>query len=123
MSRLVVLLGLIAATTIGTATVAAQTTSAGDDRPFAFEVEQTAGHRGLAVQGYVYNPLPWRITNVRLQVDSFDANGTLIASASGWVQGDVSARGRGYFYVPMAAPAPTYRARVEAFDKVMLEAP
>jgi hypothetical protein len=87
------------------------------------DLESWRRDRGLGVHGYVHNPLPWRITNVRLQVDSVDANGTLIASASGWVQGDVGARGRGYFYVPIAAPAPTYRASVQAFDKVIFEAP
>ena len=77
----------------------------------------------MAVEGYVYNynALPWRITNVRLQVDSIDGNGTLVASASGWVLGDVPARGRGSFYVPVSAPAATYRASVQRFDKVMLE--
>ena len=108
------------ASTIGTAIAPA---SAGDERAFAFRLEQTEGHRGVGVHGYVYNELPWRITNVRVQVDSVDANGTVIASASGWVVGDVAARGRAYFYVPISAPAPTYRASVQAFDKVMLDAP
>jgi hypothetical protein len=58
-----------------------------------------------------------------VKVDSLDANGTLIASAPGWVEGDVSARGRGYFYVPITVPAATYRASVQAFDRVMLETP
>jgi hypothetical protein len=47
----------------------------------------------------------------------------LIASASGWVAGDVAAGGRGYFYVPVSAHAPTYRPSVQRFDKVMLDAP
>ena len=111
------------AATIGAATVSsAPTAIASDQSPFAFELEETAGHRGMAVQGYVYNTLPWRITNVRLQVDSVDASGTLIASASGWVLGDVAAGGRGYFYIPVSAHAATYRASVQAFDRVALEA-
>ena len=112
------------AMTIGTANTArAQTAIAGDERAFRFQFEQSEGPRGLAVEGYVYNPLPWRITNVRLQVDSIDANGTLLASASGWVLGDVAAGGRGYFYVPVSAQAPTYRPSVQTFHKVMLEVP
>jgi hypothetical protein len=55
------------------------------------------GHRGVAVDGYVCNALPWRITNVRLQIDSIDANRTLVASVSGWVVGHVPAGGRAYF--------------------------
>jgi hypothetical protein len=112
------------AMTIGTATAAsAQMAIASDESPFRFQFEQNQSPRGLAVEGYVYNALPWRITNVRLQVDSIDANGTLVASASGWVQGDVAAGGRGYFYVPVSAHAATYRPRVQRFDKVMLEVP
>ena len=123
MKRMLVVLAMIA-TTIGTAAVArTQTAIASDESPFTFQLEHTVSPRGVAVEGYVRSALPWRITNVRLQVDSIDANGTLIASASGWVLGDVAAGGRGYFYVPVSAQAPTYRATVQAFDKVRLEAP
>jgi hypothetical protein len=123
MTRVLVVLATIAMT-IGTATAAgAQTALASDESPFRFQFEQREGPRGLAVEGYIYNALPWRITNVRLQVDSIDASGTLVAFASGWVLGDVAAGGRGYFYVPVSAPAPTYRPSVQTFDKVMLEVP
>ena len=67
----------------------------------------------------VYNGLPWRITNVRLRVDGVDTNGTVTASESGWVVGDVKAGDGGYFYVPVSVPAETYRATVQSFDKVM----
>lgn len=123
MTRVLVVLATIAMT-IGTATaVGVQTALASDESPFRFQFDQSEGPRGLAVEGYIYNALPWRITNVRLQVDSIDANGTLLASASGWVLGDVAAGGRGYFYVPVSAQAPTYRPSVQTFDKVMLEVP
>ena len=123
MSRILLVFAMVA-TIVGTATVArAQTAIASDESPFRFQFEQSQGPRGLAVEGYIYNALPWRITNVRLQVDSIDGNGTLVASASGWVLGDVAAGGRGYFYVPVSAHAPTYRPTVQRFDKVMLEGP
>ena len=112
------------ATILGTATAAkAETAIAGDNSSFSFEFQQSEGPRGLAVEGYVYNALPWRITNVQVQVDSIDLNGTLVASASGWVLGDVAARGRGYFYVPVSAHAVRYRPAVQRFDKVMREVP
>ena len=121
MNRVLVVVVAIAAI-LGTATAAsAQTAIASGESPFRFQFDQSESPRGLAVEGYVYNALPWRITNVRVQVDSIDGNGTLVASASGWVLGDVPARGRGYFYVPVSAPAPTYRPSVQRFDKVMLE--
>ncbi|PYO07389.1 MAG: hypothetical protein DMD75_20960 [Candidatus Rokuibacteriota bacterium] len=111
-------------TTIAGAGVArAQTPTADAPTPFRFELAQADGPRGLGVAGYVYNGLPWRITNVRLRVDGVDANGTVTASASGWVVGDVKAGDRGYFYVPVSSPATTYRATVQSFDKVAVEAP
>lgn len=106
MKRVLVVFTTIA-TILGTAiTARVQTAIASDESPFRFQFEQSTSHRGLAVEGYVYNALPWRITNVRVQVDSIDANGTFVASASGWVLGDVSAGGRGYFYVPVSAQGP-----------------
>lgn len=93
------------------------------DAPFRFELAQTDSHRGLGVEGYLYNGLPWRISNVRIRVDSVDTNGAVTASASGWVLGDVKAGGRGYFYVSVPAPATTYHASVQSFDKVAVEAP
>jgi hypothetical protein len=118
MDRMLLVFAMMA-TTIGTATAPnAQTAIAGDQTPFTFQFEQTASPRGVAIEGWVTNTLPGRITNVRLQVDSLDANGSLIASASGWVVGDVAAGGRGYFYVPISAQAATYRATVQRFDKV-----
>jgi hypothetical protein len=94
-----------------------------EDAPFRFDLAQAAGPRGLAVEGFVYNDLPWRITNVRLRVDSVDGDGTVIASAWGWAIGDVNAGGRGYFWVPVSSPASTYRATVQSFDKVAAETP
>lgn len=110
------------ATTIGTATApSAQTAIAGDQTPFTFHFEQTASPRGVAIEGWVTSTLRARITNVRVQIDSMDANGALIASAYGWVLGDVAGGGRGYFYVPISAQAATYRATVQRFDKVTAE--
>ena len=124
MNRLLLAFGLIVVTLAAPPLVStAQMASTDGDDAFRFQIAQTEGHRGLAVQGYVYNRLPWRITNVRLRVDSLDAGGTILASASGWVIGDVSAGGRGYFYVPVSTPAPTYRATVQTYDKVTPESP
>jgi len=121
-NRIIPMFAMLATTIVAVTAPSTPTAVASDQSPFGFELEQTASHRGVAVEGYVYNRLPWRISNVRLQVDSIDANGTLIASAPGWVLGDVAAGGRGYFYVPVSAHAATYRASVQAFDRVALEA-
>jgi len=75
------------------------------------------------VEGYLHNDLPWRITNVRLRVESVDPAGRVTGEAAGWVLGDVAAGGRAYFFVPVSSPAATYRATVESFDKISREAP
>ena|SRR5215831_2182032 len=121
MKRMLLLFAMTLTTSAGAG--AAQAEIATADSPFQFELAQSDGHRGLGVEGYVYSALPWRISNIRLRVESVDANGRVTASASGWVIGDVKAGGRGYFYVPVPAPGKTYRATVQSFDKVAIEAP
>jgi hypothetical protein len=101
----------------------AQTPVTDAQSQFRFELEEAESHRGRAVEGYVYNGLPWRITNVRLRVESVDPTGAVTGEASGWVVGDVKAGGRGYFFVPVSSRAAIYRATVQSFDKVVLEAP
>lgn len=123
MNRLLLVLGMLV-TTVAVSPISNARTAAGDEHSqFRLEFQRAESHRGLAVEGWVSNDLPCRVTNVRLRVDSVDTNGTVIASAAGWVLGDVNARGRGYFYVPVSSPASTYRVSVQSFEKVALEAP
>jgi hypothetical protein len=107
----------------GAVVAKARTPIADAQGPFRFELELANGPRGLGVEGYLYNGLQWRITNVRLRVDSVDANGMVTASASGWVVGDVKAGGRGHFYIAVSSPATMYRATVQSFDRVTVDAP
>src|SRR5919109_402854 len=121
MNRTLLVLGMVVTTIAMPLVARGQAPMADAQSQFRFELEQAESHRGRAVEGYVYNSLPWRITNVRLRVESVDANGAVTGAASGWVVGDVKAGGRGYFYVPVSSPAATYRASVQSFDKVVLE--
>jgi hypothetical protein len=123
MKRMLLLFAMMITAITGAGVALVQTPTAAAQTPFRFELAQADGPRGLGVAGYVYNGLPWRITNVRLRVDGVDANGTVTASVSGWVMGDVEAGGRGYFYVPVSSAATTYRATVQSFDKIAVEAP
>ena len=123
MKRMLLLFAMMIKTIAGSVVAKAQTPPADAQTPFRVELMQADGPRGLGVEGYVYNGLPWQISNVRLRVDSVDASGTVTASASGWVMGDVKTGGRGYFYVPVSSAAKTYRATVQSFDKVAVEAP
>ena len=124
MNRTLLLCGLIIATFAAPVVARAMMPIANEQGLVRFELEQVEGPRGLAVEGYLFNSLPWRITNVRLRVESVDTNGAVTASALGWVDGDVKGDGgRAYFYVPVSSPAATYRATVQSFDKVAPETP
>ena len=121
MSMMLLVLGMTMRS--GSAASTADTPDGDERSQFRFEYEQTQSPRGRAVQGWVYNGLPWRVTNVRLRVDCVDANGAVIGSGTGWVLGDVSAGGHGFFYVSVSSPGATYRVSVQSFDKVAREAP
>lgn len=122
MKRMAVVLGVLITTLVAPGAARPQTPAAEAENPFRFELEEAPRtHRGRGVEGYVYNGLPWRITNVRLRVQTIDSSGAVTGESSGWVVGDVRAGGRGYFFVPVSSPATSYRASVQSFDKVGLE--
>ena len=125
MKRLTLVVAMIVGGVFGPiVTVKAESPAIDVESQFRFELaEAQHSHRGQAVEGYLYNGLPWRITNVRLRVESLDPNGRVTGQASGWVVGDVKGGDRGYFFVPIMSRATTYRATVQSFDKIVLEAP
>ena len=117
-------LGVFVAGLLGPGLATAEISTIQPDGRFRFEIAEGGNpHRGLAVEGYVYSGLPWRITNVRLRVDSIDSNGAVSAESYGWVLGDVAPGGRAYFYLPISSPAPMYRPAVQSFDRVSGETP
>lgn len=117
------MLGMIVMTLSGSVVSAAQAPDGDERSQFRFEFQQTESHRGLGVEGWIYNGLPWRITNVRLKVDCVDANGTVTASSAGWVIGDVPAAGSGYFYITISSRADSYRVSVPSYTTVARETP
>src|SRR5439155_11572867 len=68
MKVMLLVIAMTLATIAGADVVRAETATA--DAPFRLELAQANGARGLGVEGYVYNGLPWRITNVRVRVES-----------------------------------------------------
>jgi hypothetical protein len=125
MKRLTLVIAMIVAGVFGPiVTVKAESPAIDVESQFRFELEEAQrSHRGLAVEGYLYNGLSWRITNVRLRVESLDQSGRVTGEVSGWVVGDVKGGDRGYFFVHVVSRATTYRATVQSFDKVVLDAP
>ena len=121
--RTIVVLATVLGAFLAPFVATGQTPATDTQTAFRFELEEAQSHRGRGVEGYVYNDSSWRITNVRVRVDSVDGSGTVTSSASGWVIGDLRAGGRAYFYVPVSSSAATYRASVQSFDKVLLEMP
>ena len=123
MTKMILVFAAVVTGVLAPIVATAQTRVTDAPSQFRFELAESESHRGRAVEGYVYNGLPWGITNVRLRVESVDRSGTVTGEASGWVVGDVQAGGRGYFFVPVSSRAAAYRATVQSFDKVAREAP
>ena len=94
--------GLVMRSTPAAADVArAQNLETSVESPFRFELREVTSARGPAVEGYLYNGLPWRIGNVRVRIQSLDPTGQVSGEAYGWALGDVRSGGRTYFVVPI----------------------
>jgi len=83
----------------------------------AFRIESAPRLRGArGVEGYIYNDgLLW-LSNIRLRVEVFDAEGRVIEEAFGWVFGDLAPRDRAYFIVAVTTLGRAHRVSVSSFD-------
>ena len=70
------------------------------------------------IEGYVQNASPFRVTNVRLQIDGLDGGGRPVAQAFGWTFGDIAPGDRGYFTAPAIPGATAYQISVASFDVI-----
>lgn len=96
---------------------APQTLPAGEG--FRAEAEpDPLGRRGPAIVGWLYNERDVTVTNVRVRVEGLDGAGQTVASGEAYVYGNVPARGRAYFFVPVPRYADTYRISVVRFDRL-----
>ena len=89
----------------------------GWEQYFSVTWDASQRHGRAEVEGYVGNTSPYDITNVRVLVDSLDANGHLVAQQIGWVPGELRGGSHRYFEVPVA-PAAAYRVRVFSYDRI-----
>jgi hypothetical protein len=72
--------------------------------------------RGPVVTGYVVNTSSNRVGLVRLRAEVLDDGGRVVADGTGWVYGDISPGGRGYFIVPIPRRGVAYRVAVTSFS-------
>ena len=79
------------------------------------------GRRGRAIVGWLYNDGNSAVTNVRLRVEVLDGGGQAIASGEAYVYGNVPARGRGYFFVPVPSYGDRYRVTVLRYDRLEMQ--
>jgi hypothetical protein len=78
---------------------------------------------GWAIEGRLYNDGDYRVGLVRLQVEVLDEAGKVTATGTGWLHGDVPARGRGYFRLQLPRTGASYRVSVVSFVRVSRDAP
>jgi hypothetical protein len=75
------------------------------------------------IDGYVYNNSIYRVSNVRLRVETLDQANQPISERFSWVYGNIDARGRGHFVLPPPQAGGTYRITVVSCDPVAKEYP
>ena len=80
-----------------------------------WEVGSRRGGRPV-IQGYVYNDYLRAAAEVRLQVETLDASGTVTSRQVGFVPGIIPLRDRAYFEVPVKTAGASYRVSITAFD-------
>jgi hypothetical protein len=80
-----------------------------------WEVGSRRGGRPV-IQGYVYNDYLRSAGDVRLQVETLDASGTVTSRQVGFVPGIIPLRDRAYFEVPVKTAGASYRVSITAFD-------
>ena len=68
------------------------------------------------IAGYVQNTRPNGAANIRLQVDTLDAQGQVIATATALAPGYVGGFSRTYFEVPVEKTGIGYRVSVVSWD-------
>ena len=84
-----------------------------------FQVEwQTAQTKtgSPLVVGYVQNTRGGGVANVRVQVETLDAQGKVIATATALAPGHLGGFSRTFFEVPLERTGPGYRVSVMSWD-------
>ena len=84
---------------------------------FRFDAQVVQSKTGASVySGYIYNAGGGGVANIRLLVETLDAEGKVIGEAQGAVLGSMLSRDRLYFEVPLRVTGASYRARALSWD-------
>jgi hypothetical protein len=84
---------------------------------FRIDAQAVQSKKGTPVYaGYIYNDGGGGVANVRLLVETLDAEGKVIGQAQGTAHGSMLGRDRLYFEVPLEATGASYRVRVLSWD-------
>ena len=84
---------------------------------FRIDAQVVQSKKGTPVySGYIYNNGGGGVANIRLLVETLDAEGKVIGLAQGVAPGSMLGRDRLYFDVPLEATGANYRVRVLSWD-------
>ena len=88
-----------------------------------FRVQWTSPAEGAGgmIKGTVANDSPYRVTDVRLKVEGWDAERHAVGSRLAWAFGDIAPGGETSFAVEALPGAVTYRIEVVTYDAVSLD--
>ena len=70
------------------------------------------------IEGRVHNDSPFRVTDVRLEVQGLDAGGRPVGRTFAWALGDIAPGGDSSFVTEAVPGAVTYRITVVSYDVV-----
>jgi hypothetical protein len=88
------------------------------DERFRVSWETRSYSPAPSLEGYVHNDTLYRVSNVRLRVEGFDAERRPVGELLVWAFGDIAPSDRSYFVAPAVPRAATYRITVSSFDVV-----
>jgi hypothetical protein len=73
-----------------------------------------------SIKGSVFNDSPYRVTDVRLQVEGLDADRRPVGQTRAWAIGDIAPGGETSFVAEPVPGAVSYRITVVSYDLVSL---
>jgi len=96
--------------------------SAGSAAERWFRVSWTppADSRGATIKGSVFNDSPYRVTDVRLEIEGLDADRRPVGRALAWAIGDIAPGGETSFTAAPLPGAVSYQIRVVSYDLISL---